>query len=118
MVVIYPSGGGDLPNLNTSPRAPVGAKNTSFSKMKYLDLQLLLHIAGHSLQNIRIFNLEPTNLVNHLRYHYTVVNFDILPDQSPKGRQTLSCGGGCLGYWEAEWRSDHPRLVSESRNEL
>ena len=26
MVVIYPSGGGDLPNLNTSPRAPVGAK--------------------------------------------------------------------------------------------
>ena len=25
--VIYPLGGGDLPHQNTSPRAPVGAKN-------------------------------------------------------------------------------------------
>ena len=45
--VIYHSGGGDLPHPNTSPRAPVGAKNlrTSLSG-PYKELEHLEHGYG------------------------------------------------------------------------
>ena len=53
--VIYPSGGGDLPTHNCSPRAPVGAKNyfsnlyvakiwdqSSKSELKFMAVQVSL----------------------------------------------------------------------------
>ena len=36
--VIYPSGGGDLPHQNTSPRAPLRAKNNVHWKQRFVQI--------------------------------------------------------------------------------
>ena len=46
--MIYPSGGGDLPNLNNSPRAPVGAKKLKTEIMGYILSTLLSPIWASS----------------------------------------------------------------------
>ncbi len=69
MVVIYPSGGGDLPNLNTSPRAPVGAKKGDQRlKLECIDyiFSFMLHACLHQLHKKNAVSIQMSIEMNDL----------------------------------------------------